>query len=454
MLCAAFIVAVIPVQGIAHKSINVSRLDGASRFDGSEQSFVPPGNDNFVNATVINGTSSFRSGTVAEATKEVGEPNHAGNPGGHSVWFRWTAPAFNCSITFTTGIGSNFNTLLAVYTGASVASLTTIVANDNYGVNNQSQVTFPATANAVYQIAIDGFGGQTGSYNLDWFLNDMNVIGSDFDRNGFNDFAVFRPSNGTWYANDSGTLFAAQWGQSGDVPVPSDYDGDERTDVAIWRPASGTWYVLQSFGNTLLAFQWGQNGDKPCPGDYFAEGNSDFCVFRPSNGTWYVYNYSLGTTKTEPFGQSGDQPVPLDYDGDGRRDFAVFRPSTGVWYIRHSSNDAFIAAQWGQNGDIPVPGDYTAEVDGKADLAVFRPSTGVWYIRTGISNSFVAIPWGVSGDIPQPSSFFGASSNLVVFRPSNATWYIRESTVGGFFQSMAWGANGDIPVTSCYVVGQ
>ena len=33
------------------------------------------------------------TGSNSNATKQVGEPNHAGNAGGKSVWWRWTAPA-------------------------------------------------------------------------------------------------------------------------------------------------------------------------------------------------------------------------------------------------------------------------------------------------------------------------------------------------------------------------
>jgi hypothetical protein len=37
------------------------------------------------------------SGTVNDknthATRETGEPPHAGNAGGRSLWFRWTAPS-------------------------------------------------------------------------------------------------------------------------------------------------------------------------------------------------------------------------------------------------------------------------------------------------------------------------------------------------------------------------
>ncbi|NDB74473.1 MAG: hypothetical protein EB141_02290 [Verrucomicrobia bacterium] len=62
-----------------------------------------PANDNYTNAFTLAGTAgsaarftSFGAsgGTLNNnrATKETGEPNHAGNLGGQSVWFNWTPP--------------------------------------------------------------------------------------------------------------------------------------------------------------------------------------------------------------------------------------------------------------------------------------------------------------------------------------------------------------------------
>src|SRR5690349_14047405 len=79
-------------------------------------------NDNFANAWALSGIVATTNGNTAQATKESGEPNHAGNQGGRSVWFRWVAPT-NGLTQIDTG-GSAFNTLLAVYTGNAVSTLT------------------------------------------------------------------------------------------------------------------------------------------------------------------------------------------------------------------------------------------------------------------------------------------------------------------------------------------
>jgi hypothetical protein len=136
----------------------------------------PPVNDNFANAQLISACSGSIAGTNLGATKESGEQSHepGNNPGGRSVWYQWTAPA-STSVTITTA-GSDYDTLLAVYTGNALGSLTQIVSNDDVqlGVITTSTVTFTASAGTTYKIAVDGFnnegaGADTGSITLNWF---------------------------------------------------------------------------------------------------------------------------------------------------------------------------------------------------------------------------------------------------------------------------------------------
>jgi V8-like Glu-specific endopeptidase len=126
-----------------------------------------PGNDDFADAYPISGSSGSTSGTNVGATKEPGEPNHAGNAGGASVWWTWTAPASGEATIDT--FGSTFDTLLAVYTGTSFQG---IAANDDAGGTLQSSVIFPATAGTLYRIAVDGYGAATGPIQLTWALDD------------------------------------------------------------------------------------------------------------------------------------------------------------------------------------------------------------------------------------------------------------------------------------------
>jgi uncharacterized repeat protein (TIGR01451 family) len=128
---------------------------------------IRPANDNFANRIVITGTSGKTSGTNLYASKEVGEPNHAGNSGGASVWWSWTAPATG-QVSLDTR-GSSFDTLLAVYTGTPVSSLSSVATNTTPG--GASNLLFQANAGTEYKIAVDGVNGVSGSITLNWSLN-------------------------------------------------------------------------------------------------------------------------------------------------------------------------------------------------------------------------------------------------------------------------------------------
>ena len=120
-----------------------------------------PANDRFSNATPITGTNATVSGSNVGASTEGGEPAHAGNPGGSSVWWTWSAPA-NGELRITTD-GSDFDTLLGVYTGTKVNNLSLVATNDDHGALTTSRVRFSVTQGTQYQIAVDGFNDGSGA---------------------------------------------------------------------------------------------------------------------------------------------------------------------------------------------------------------------------------------------------------------------------------------------------
>jgi hypothetical protein len=125
-----------------------------------------PANDNFASAFTVSGILGTTNGTNVRATKESGEPNHAGNAGGASIWYNWTAPV-NGNVTIDT-TGSTVSTPLAAYTGTSVGSLSLVASNTGSAGNGASRIIFAATSGTTYRLAIDGVNGGVGNVTLNW----------------------------------------------------------------------------------------------------------------------------------------------------------------------------------------------------------------------------------------------------------------------------------------------
>jgi len=122
-------------------------------------------NDDFADATVLSGTDITRGpDDNLAASKESGEPDHAANPGGASVWYSWSAPSDGTAVVDTSG--SDFDTLLGVYTGPSVGSLVEVASADDHSAGLSSEVTFAVTSGETYMIAVDGYSGETGDLEL------------------------------------------------------------------------------------------------------------------------------------------------------------------------------------------------------------------------------------------------------------------------------------------------
>ena len=125
-----------------------------------------PVNDNFAAAQTLSGSAVDLMSTNKDGTKEVGEPAHAGNAGGASVWFKWTADRTGGVTILTRQI--TFDTVLGVYTGANVDALTEVASNDDTpgGTTKASRVWFPAVPGTTYYVAVDGFSAAQGPFAL------------------------------------------------------------------------------------------------------------------------------------------------------------------------------------------------------------------------------------------------------------------------------------------------
>jgi hypothetical protein len=151
-------------------------------------------NDAFGNARILTGSNGTVSGCNFLSAKEAGEPFHATNEGGRSVWYRWQAPASGLATVDLAG--SLFDTLLAVYRAEGVLAvdqLTLLAQNDDpsegFDLAFHSRIKFAATAGVTYYIAVDGANDDAGYISDGWFIMNYNLSPApvlQFTRSGQN----------------------------------------------------------------------------------------------------------------------------------------------------------------------------------------------------------------------------------------------------------------------------
>ena len=131
-----------------------------------------PDNNHFAAAGAFAGRAGTLVGTTFAANRQAGEPDHAGTGGRHSVWYRWTAPASG-PVTMATD-DLRFDSVMAVYRGSALTSLTRVAADNDSGGGGRSRLTFTAAAGTAYLVAIDGVGDAMGGFSLSWNLPPTN----------------------------------------------------------------------------------------------------------------------------------------------------------------------------------------------------------------------------------------------------------------------------------------
>jgi Bacterial Ig domain/HYR domain len=210
---------------------------GTGPFDLS-WGYAPTGaaaNDYLADAQALDGPSGSVAGSTANATVELGEPDHSGsccNTGGHSIWYRWTAPAGG-SVFFDTR-GSSFDTVMRIYSGSTMQSL---VGQGWYDADANPWSSWSRAfvrgvqAGATYLVAVDGANGASGDVRLTWRST---VATGDLEQP---QVQLVSPEQG---ANVTGTLtFRAD---------ASDNEGVDRVEYTIAPSGSGfPWYVGEAY---------------------------------------------------------------------------------------------------------------------------------------------------------------------------------------------------------------
>ena len=192
----------------------------------------PPPNDDWANTIFLPTTFTTPfSGDNYDATEEAGE-QHLG-PAYATVWWYTQAPS-NCRLRINT-FGSNFDTMLHVYTGFPdpIDQLQLVASNDDYG-GLQSRVTFTATSGTFYEIRVAGYNGASGD------INGQLILLGDANADNVFDFADIEPFV---LALFDATAYQSQY-PAVDRVLVLDMNGDGSLDFGDIEP-----FVDALFGN-------------------------------------------------------------------------------------------------------------------------------------------------------------------------------------------------------------
>lgn len=261
-----------------------------------ELEFTPaPENDDFANRHRLTGTRVAIDTSNAGATKEPGEPDHLGNPGGSSVWFSWTAPAsgrvtlssneppvytppsstyglfdeyYNppppCGNEIDQNPPPEFYPIFAAYTGTAVDALTPakclLMSLDTYS----NAVEFDVVKGETYQIAFDGNMGTTSEIRLNLalttpasnesFKRRITLHGVSVIAKGYNAGAAYQ-SGEPVFGGSSGKSVWWSWTAPTSGPVSLDLSGsDYPFPVAVFTGSNLSNLVMVAEGGGGLSF--------------------------------------------------------------------------------------------------------------------------------------------------------------------------------------------------------
>lgn len=116
---------------------------------------LPP-NDDLANAFRLSGHGGIAAFSNRFATAQQGEPSHAGRAATRSVW--WTLTPRESATYLITTDQASFDTVLSVFGGQTLESLTELASNDdNPAGGTMSSLEIALTGGQSYQIAVDGY---------------------------------------------------------------------------------------------------------------------------------------------------------------------------------------------------------------------------------------------------------------------------------------------------------
>jgi subtilisin family serine protease len=385
-----------------------------------------------------------------------------------TVWYKYRRTVSR-TIEINTS-GSSYDTVLAVYNGATPAAANQIACNDDDGASSTSRVVFTASANTTYWIMVAKWGTvdftapatlylRTAKYippstlfsnalNIPWYSQWLDIDGSGVESTDPPICGSTLYRNTVWYKYTAPVTRWMQVTTHGSYIQDSGYSGALDTVIGVYTGSPGAFTQrgcnddadgyrtsrtsFYANAGTTYYIMVGKYGSTPLDRAGWVHltlthGADTTGVWRPSNRVFYLRNgFSGPTSFTIPYGLAGDIPLIGDWDGDGIETIGVFRPSNRTFYLRNSNTAGApsIALSYGLAGDLPVVGDWGGL--GRTGIGVWRPSTGTFYLKNVASAgpTDYSIRYGLSTDVPVAGDWNGDGIDTVgVWRPSSTVWF-------------------------------
>jgi hypothetical protein len=311
----------------------------------------PPLNDNFTNRIALMGTSISLFASNRFATREPGEPLHAGEPGGASVWWTWTASLTGkARLTVT----APFDVVAGVYLGNSFGTLTSVASGS--GV-----LMFDCVAGIAYQMAVDGVGGASGEFQLelsttsrpanDRFADRVILSGSAVTVDGTTVAATREPGEVLDPASTTGASVWYSW------TAPA--SGDVTVALAGWKAEQPFSIYVGSVVSNLFLVAQASNEAGPFAVRFYALAGLSYQIAVSDNGgTESAFTLTLNAAPPPP----RIQPGALSRRADGAFRLRVLGTNAQSFAIQASTD----LVEWNTLAIDTLQGDVVDFVDADA----------------------------------------------------------------------------------------
>jgi len=423
-----------------------------------------PANDDFNSPTVITGVNFSGAMDASGATRAADDPHlwlcgrYAGMK---SVWYQFT-PSRNMSVILDT-FGSNYDTMIAVWTGSRGSLTGGECSDDSYYAANasNSRLHVNLSSGTTYHIELSQYtnafslSGITAAPERDnaaagrkstegrgppmprnqLFLNLRPASSpiTDFDSDLRSD-AIKLEAEAAWWRFTASSLWGGEYMGPGTYVRRSDFDSDRITDPAKVDASNSLWYRSSYTGQWVGEYLGPGTWSMVDGSDFEGDGRTDPAHFDALvNALWYRESRD-GAWHGIYMGPGTYTPVAAsDFDGDGKTDPAHFNYSSNVLWYRGSGDEAW-------HGEYLGPGNYAYvpacdfDGDGKTDPAHFSSVTNTLWYKPSDGGAWVGTWMGPDDLIYVPAVDFdgdGKTDPAVFMTGSNSIWYAGSASGSG-----------------------